>query len=135
RRSMAREHKVLLIEDDEGLRYAMEIALQRAELKVDVAADGRAAVQALNDGSGDYCCVILDMLLPNVHGSSIVTHIARTAPRLAVVAVTGYPDRVLFSDPADRHVVKAIFAKPVDPVDVAAYVRSRCTREATTALP
>jgi two-component system, OmpR family, alkaline phosphatase synthesis response regulator PhoP len=123
------------VEDDEGLRYAMEIALQRAELEVDVVADGRAAVQAINERSGGYCCVILDMLLPNIHGSSVVSHIARTVPKLPVVAVTGYPDRVLFADPADRHVVKAIFAKPVDPVDVAAYVRSRCTREQTTAVP
>jgi hypothetical protein len=58
----------------------------------------------------------------------LLTHIARTAPKLAVVAVIGFADRVLFSDPADRHVVKAIFTKPVDPVDVAAYVRSRCAR-------
>jgi DNA-binding NtrC family response regulator len=122
-------HHVLLIEDDEGLRYAMQIALERAGLTVDVAADGRAGVQAINASPNAYCCVILDMLLPSIHGSSIVTHIARTAPRLPVVAVTGYPDRVLFADPADRHVVKAIFPKPVDPVDVAAYVKSRCGRE------
>lgn len=126
---MAKEHRVLLVEDDEGLRYAMQIALERADLKVDAAADGREAVQAINNDSGAYCCVVLDMLLPSIHGSSIVTHIARVAPRLPVVAVTGYPDRVLFSDPADRHVVKAIFAKPVEPTDVAAYVRSRCSRE------
>jgi DNA-binding NtrC family response regulator len=126
---MPREHKVLLVEDDEGLRYAMRIALERAELKVDLAVDGREAVQAINDNSADYCCIVLDMLLPSIHGSSIVTHIARVAPKLPVVAVTGYPDRVLFSDPADRHVVKAIFAKPAEPTDIAAYVRSRCTRE------
>ena len=126
---MAKDHKVLLVEDDEGLRYAMQIALERAELKVDLAVDGREAVQALNSGADQYCCVILDMLLPSIHGSSVLTHIARTSPRLAVVAVTGYPDRVLFSDPADRHVVKAIFAKPADPTDVAAYVRSRCSRD------
>jgi DNA-binding NtrC family response regulator len=126
---MARQHKVLLVEDDEGLRYAMQVALERADLTVDVAVDGREAVQAINAANGAYCCVVLDMLLPSVHGSSIVTHIARVAPRLAVVAVTGYPDRVLFADPADRHVVKVIFAKPVDPTDVAAYVRSRCSRE------
>ena len=132
---MADEHKVLLVEDDEGLRYAMEIALKRADLTVDVAADGRAAVQALKEGAAGYCCVILDMLLPNIHGSSIVSHIANTAPQLAVVAVTGYPDRVLFADPADRHVVKAIFAKPVDPVDVAAYVRSRCSRAKLSTVP
>ena len=126
---MAKDHKVLLVEDDEGLRYAMQIALERAGLQVEPAIDGHEAVQALNERAADYCCVILDMLIPGIHGSSVVTHIARTSPKLAVVAVTGFPDRVLFSDPADRHVVKAIFAKPVEPTDVAAYVRSRCSRE------
>jgi twitching motility two-component system response regulator PilH len=126
---MPREHKVLLVEDDEGLRYAMQVALERTGLKVDVAVDGREAVQFINASAAEYCCVVLDMLLPSVHGSSVVTHIARVAPRLAVVAVTGFPDRVLFADPADRHVVKVIFAKPIEPTDVAAYVRSRCSRE------
>jgi two-component system response regulator MprA len=125
---MANTQRVLLVEDDEALRYAMRIALERAELQVEEAADGRQAVQAINGGPDSYCLVLLDMLLPSIHGSSVLTHIARTAPRLPVVAVTGFPDRVLFSDPADRHVVKAIFTKPVDPVDVAAYVRSRCSR-------
>ena len=121
--------RVLLIEDDEGLRYAMQVALERAGLPVEVAVDGRDAVHAIDANPSGFCCVVLDMLLPTIHGSSIVTHIARTAPRLAVIAVTGYPDRVLFADPSDRHVVKAIFPKPVDPVDVAAYVKSRCSRE------
>jgi DNA-binding NtrC family response regulator len=125
---MANGQRVLLVEDDEALRYAMRIALERAELQVDEAADGREAVQAINVGRDAYCLVILDLLLPNIHGSSVLTHIARTAPKLPVVAVTGFPDRVLFSDPADRHVVKAIFTKPVDPTDVAAYIRSRCSR-------
>ena len=120
--------RVLLIEDDEGLRYAMQVALERAGMQVDIAVDGREAVHAINTNPDAYCCVLLDMLLPSIHGSSVVTHIARTAPRLAVIAVTGYPDRVLFADPSDRHVVKAIFPKPVDPVDVAAYVKSRCSR-------
>lgn len=128
---MAGENRILLVEDDEGMRYAMMHALERAGLTVEQAVDGREAVQAINGGADRFGCVILDMLLPGVHGSSVVTHIARVAPRLAVVAVTGFPDRVLFADPADRHVVKAIFAKPVDPVDVAAYVKSRCSRAQT----
>lgn len=120
--------RVLLVEDDEGLRYAMRIALERAGLQVQEAMDGKEALAFLDGGGDPYCCVILDMLLPTVHGATVVTHIARTMPRLAVVAVTGFPDRVLFADPSDRHVVKAIFAKPADPADVAAYVRSRCLR-------
>ena len=120
--------RVLLVEDDEGLRYAMRVALERAGLQVEVVADGKEAVRTLDGDKSGYCCVILDMLLPSVHGSSILTHISRTAPHLTVVAVTGYPDRVLFADPSDRHVVKAIFVKPADPTDVAAYVKSRCSR-------
>ncbi len=125
---MANAQRVLLVEDDEALRYALRVALERAELEVEEAADGRQAVQAINVAPEAYCLVLLDMLLPSIHGSSVLTHIARTAPRLPVVAVTGFPDRVLFADPSDRHVVKAIFTKPVDPIDVAAYVRSRCSR-------
>lgn len=106
----------------------MRIALERAGFQVEIVADGRDVIHAINADPDAYCCVLLDMLLPTIHGSSIITHIARTAPRVAVVAVTGYPDRVLFADPSDRHVVKAIFPKPVDPVDVAAYVKSRCDR-------
>jgi DNA-binding response OmpR family regulator len=120
--------RILLVEDDEGLRYAMRVALEHAELEVDEAADGREAVQAITARANTYAAVILDLLLPNIHGSSVLSHIARTAPRLPVFAVTGFPDRILFSDPGDRQVVKAIFTKPVDPVDVAAYVRSRCSR-------
>jgi FixJ family two-component response regulator len=68
------------------------------------------------------------MLVPRIHGSSVLSHIAHVAKHLPVVAVTGYPDRVLFSDQADRRVVKAIFVKPIETADLVAYVKSRCTR-------
>jgi DNA-binding NtrC family response regulator len=121
--------RVLLVEDDEGLRYAMRVALERVGIGVDEAADGKDAIDAINNNADAYRCVLLDMLLPMVHGSSVLAHVARTAPHLAIIAVTGFPDRVLFADPSHRHVVKAMFTKPIDPVDVAAYVKSRCRAE------
>jgi DNA-binding NtrC family response regulator len=126
---MAKEHWVLVVEDDEGLRYAFTRAFEKAGMKVDAAGSGRDAVDLLNRDGAKYCCVTLDMLLPSVHGSSVIAHIARTNSRLPIIAITGYPDRVLFADQADRHVVKAIFVKPVETADVAAYVASRCARE------
>lgn len=126
--------RVLVVEDDEGLRYAMSVALRRAGFEIEEAIDGREAVQALSTPSV-YCCVVLDMLLPGVHGSAVLTHVARTAPTLPVVVVTGFPDRVLFADPSDRHVVKAIFTKPIEPNHVATYVRSLCIRSETSESP
>lgn len=131
---MSNELRVLLVEDDEGLRYAMCVALTRAGFEVEEAIDGKEAVQALS-AADTYCCIVLDMLLPSVHGSAVLTHVARTAPDLPVVVVTGFPDRVLFADPSDRHVVKAIFTKPVQAADIAAYVRSLCVKEETSGSP
>jgi two-component system chemotaxis response regulator CheY len=125
---MAAEHRVLLVEDDETLRYAMKASLERAGFAVDDAPDGKAAIAKLDAGAS-YCGVMLDMLIPNIHGTSVLMHVARTRPRLPIIAVTGYPDRVLFADQAARDMVKAIFVKPVDPADVAAYLRSMCRRE------
>jgi DNA-binding NtrC family response regulator len=126
---MAREHWVLVVEDDEGLRYAFSRAFEKTGLKVDSAASGRDAIEILNRDASKYCCITLDMLLPSVHGSSVIAHVARTHPHLAIIVISGYPDRVLFTDQADRHVVKAIFTKPVEMADVAAYVASRCSRD------
>jgi CheY-like chemotaxis protein len=120
--------RVLVVEDDEGLRYAMQHAFEQAGFVVDAAPDGKRAVQLLTDHPSGYACAVLDMIIPGVHGSSLISHIARTSPRLPVIAVTGFADRVLFAEQADRHVVKAIFVKPVEPVDVAAFVKSRWSR-------
>jgi CheY-like chemotaxis protein len=125
---VANKHRVLIVEDDEGFRYAMTTQLERAGVSVDAASNGSEAVRFLGTNANDYCCVLLDMLVPNIHGSSVLSHIARVARHLPVVAVTGYPDRVLFADQGDRHVVKAIFVKPVETSDVVSYVLSRCNR-------
>jgi DNA-binding NtrC family response regulator len=127
---MGKQHEVLIAEDDEGLRYAFATAFERRGFKVDAAPSGPEAVALLNADGGKYCAILLDMILPGVHGSSLIAHIARTNPRAHVIAVTGYPDRVLFADQADRHVVKAIFVKPVEADDLASFVESRCGREA-----
>ena len=126
---MTDRNTVLLVEDDEGLRYAFRTALERAGFKVVEASQGDDAVHIINQRADELCFAVLDMLVPKVHGSSLIFHIASTAPSLPVVAVTGYPDRVMFADPADRHVVKAIFLKPVAPEDVAGFIAARHARE------
>jgi CheY-like chemotaxis protein len=90
---------------------------------VDCAENGREAVLKIDEHGAQYRCVVLDMILPQMDGASVLTHIARVAPHLPVVAVTGFPDRVLFADPSDRRLVRAIFVKPVDPRGIAAYVQ------------
>ena len=117
------EKRVLVVEDSEGLRYAHRVALERAGMVVDCAENGREAVLKIDEHGAHYRCVVLDMILPQIHGASVLTHIARVAPNLPVVAVTGFPDRVLFADPSDRRLVRAIFVKPVDPRGIAAYLQ------------
>jgi DNA-binding NtrC family response regulator len=122
---MTDRNTVLIVEDDDGLRYAFRKAVEREGFHVVEAARGDDAVRILNEVGDTFAFVVLDMIVPKVHGSSIIFHIANTLPALPVAAVTGYPDRVMFADPADRHVVKAIFEKPVAPEDVATFIKSQ----------
>jgi two-component system response regulator MtrA len=99
---------VLIAEDDADLRSYFEVALSRAGYKVDSAADGREALQKLQVRS--YDAVVLDLLLPAVHGSTLLADIRANHPELLkrVVVATGLPQGAL----PDAEGVAALLRKP-----------------------
>ena len=62
--------QILIIEDDEALRTAVQTILERGGYEVTVAADGNAGTRALT--SGRYDVVLLDIGLPFVDGWHIL---------------------------------------------------------------
>jgi two-component system, OmpR family, response regulator MtrA len=56
---------ILVIEDEQAIANAYEIALSRAGHRVDLAADGSAAMQMVRP---DHDVIILDMLMPGFSG-------------------------------------------------------------------
>jgi two-component system cell cycle response regulator CpdR len=84
RTAMAR---IVLAEDDEGMRQFLSTALARAGHDVTSHPDGRAALAAW---SGSYDLLIADIVMPGVDGLELARR-ARTAdPGIKVMFITGF---------------------------------------------
>ena len=84
--------RALVVEDDPVVRKLEEALLRQAGYEVDLAADGKTALESLS--AGKYDVVVLDFELPDIDGIEIVARLRalpghRTTP---LVMVTGTKD-------------------------------------------
>jgi DNA-binding response OmpR family regulator len=78
---------VLVAEDDLAIRRLLKMVLRREGYQVEVATDGQEAVLKL--GLVDYDVIILDLMMPQLDGFSIVSTMAQNDPeRLKRVIIT-----------------------------------------------
>jgi len=78
---------ILVIDDGEDFREALQTALESAGYRVIVAANGRTASQALANEKLDL--VLTDLLMPDKDGLEVITELKATRPNLPVIAMSG----------------------------------------------
>jgi CheY-like chemotaxis protein len=83
---------VLVVDDEEVVRQAAKMALQRYGYKVLLAEDGRGAIEIVRQRAGQILLVLLDMTMPVMGGDEAFVHLADIAPRIPVIASTGYSE-------------------------------------------
>jgi PAS domain S-box-containing protein len=111
----ARTHRcVLLAEDDEQIRTIAERALQKAGFVVRTAADGEEALNLFRSCPDDWSVVLLDVVMPRLSGTAVLSKLRGLRPEVPVVLTTGYSFEELDPDePLDAATV--LFAKPYSP--------------------
>jgi two-component system response regulator MtrA len=77
--------RVLLVEDDPSVREGATLLLERAGMHVTAVGDGGEALHALNQGRFDL--VLLDLMLPSMHGFEVCRSIRRTS-QVPLIMVT-----------------------------------------------
>jgi DNA-binding response OmpR family regulator len=82
--------RVLLIEDDEAIRELVAAGLRAQGFSVTAAASGAAGIESLRTQRVDL--VLLDLVLPDVEGFSLLAAIRAGRPRLPVIALTAHDD-------------------------------------------
>jgi DNA-binding response OmpR family regulator len=70
--------RVLLVEDDDVIREATQLALERNGFTVDVAADGLAGLDTFRERRPDVA--LLDIMLPGMNGVSLCRQIREESP-------------------------------------------------------
>ena len=119
--------RILIVEDDDGLRRMFRTALTIAGYAVEEAADGIAALQRIHDDPPSL--VVLDLSLPTVSGIIVCQEIAAHAHTryIPVVIVTGSTMNL------DHLGVPCVLRKPVDPEKLISAVRE-CLQSGSSGL-
>ncbi len=119
--------KVLCADDDDNIRELCKMALSKAGFATDTAANGREALEKLQDN--EYAAILLDLAMPSVHGATILAVLHRERPELLrkIIVVTGMSDAVV---DGTRYPVAAVLRKPVSIDTLLAEVNNCTTRNA-----
>jgi len=87
--------RVLVVEDSEKLRRALQYGLRKAGFVVDVTGDGEEGLWYAE--SNEYDVVVLDLMLPGLDGLSVLKRMrdgGRQTPVLLLTVKSDVPDRV-----------------------------------------
>ncbi|HET7712957.1 MAG TPA: response regulator [Thermoanaerobaculia bacterium] len=101
--------RVLVCEDDDGIRTLVEVLLRRRGFIVEPVKNGRAAIEVLFQD--DFDLIVLDLLMPVVGGYEVLSFLRGTRPDLLdrVVVLTAFPNA--FREPLP---IAAVVRKPFD---------------------
>lgn len=81
------QHRILVIEDQEDLAELYEAALKQAGYAVSNAYTGEEGLAEFQTHGAD--AVLLDMTLPEMHGTKVLEEIRKLSSSVPVVVVTG----------------------------------------------
>jgi len=80
--------KVLVVDDEQGMREFLTMLLEKQGHRVITAAEGEQALQLVAEQTPDL--VISDLRMPNVDGIGLLAGIRKQYPELPVILVTAY---------------------------------------------
>jgi DNA-binding response OmpR family regulator len=87
--------RILVIDDDRSVRTAIKTLLEHERFEVVATEDGRAGLEALE--STPFDVVIVDIFMPGMDGLETITAFHRRAPRVPIIAMSGF----MFRDSAE----------------------------------
>ena len=85
--------RILIAEDDDGLRSLVARALALDGHQVVTANDGAAALDLLTRPDGAFELLLTDIRMPVMDGIALALAAARDHPRLGILLMTGYADQ------------------------------------------
>jgi DNA-binding NtrC family response regulator len=104
--------KVLLVDDEPLIRWAVMETLTQAGHSVVEAGDGASAIRAMHDAA-PIDVVLLDLCLPDSDDLGLLSNIRRQSPSTAVVLMTAHGSRET-TDEALALGAYEVMAKPFD---------------------
>jgi DNA-binding response OmpR family regulator len=120
--------RILVLDDDRGVREGVAAYLRRLGHEVHEASDGKRGVEALGGRSFDL--VITDINMPDMDGIEVIAQLSDAADGVPVIAMSGgglFATELLLANAEMLGAVRTL-AKPFDLDDLGAAVREALAR-------
>lgn len=101
---------ILVIDDEEEIRNILERLLFGEGYDVEVAANGKHALQKIEAGK-TYQLIICDLKMPLLNGSDFIGALRTIGKNIPVIVMTGQPERNWLMA-ATKSGISAVFLKP-----------------------
>jgi len=82
------EKRILVVDDDESLRWVTQAQLQQSGYQVDAAPCGKAALERMREAPPDM--VITDLMMPGMSGVELLKQIRAEYPEVIVIVATAF---------------------------------------------
>jgi len=89
RELMSKKGKILVVDDDENIRKVLQTILEDEGYMVDIAENGEKAIDKTK--SDFYNLALIDVRLPDMEGTELLSKMRDTTPKMRKVIITGYP--------------------------------------------
>ena len=108
---MGNPTRILVVDDDEGVRNSLATILKDEGYTVDVAKNGSEAIE--KSKAAFYNVALIDIRLPDMEGTEILTRMRETVPKIRKIILTGYPSLQNAIEAVNRN-ADAYILKPVE---------------------
>lgn len=107
--------KVLIVDDQYGIRILLNEVLQKEGYDTYQAANGLQALEIVQENVPDL--ILLDMKIPGMDGIEILKRVKALYPGMKVIIMTAYGELDMIQEAMDLGAITH-FAKPFDIVDI-----------------
>jgi DNA-binding NtrC family response regulator len=109
--------RILVIDDEESIRRTISMTLKHEGYLVDTAENGKQAIEMTE--ANFYNLALIDIRLPDMEGTELLTALKRTTPRMVKIILTGFPAL----ENAVRAINKGVDAYLIKPVNTSELLR------------
>jgi DNA-binding NtrC family response regulator len=118
--------RIIVVDDDESIRKTLAAILEEEGYFVDTAESGKEAM--LKTNSNFYNLALIDVRLLDMEGTTLLTRIKDTVPRMRKIIITGYPTVHNAMEAVNRN-ADAYLVKPFDVGKVLFVIREQLKKQ------
>ena len=120
--------KLLLIDDEEGVRRSLSRALKREPYQVHTASNGREGIEFVKGNTNRVAAVVSDYKMPGLDGLQTLSAISAIDPEITRIILTGYATMEAAIS-ATNAGIDGFLTKPFDNIELRAKIKEIWVRK------